>query len=84
MILPARLKGKAAESLAQALLDKGLVREIRSKGELPVWRKDEDTGRSFTLVLTKAGRALVAEPADAGQAKTPTPLVPLPRHRLRV
>ena len=47
VILPARLKGKAAQSLAQALLDKGLVREIRAKGELPVWRKDEDTGREL-------------------------------------
>ena len=78
VILPARLKGKAAQTLAQALLDKALVREIRAKGELPVWRKDEDTGRSFTLVLTKAGRALVAEPVGDDPAHHELARAPCP------
>ena len=62
-LLPARLKGGAPRKLAQALLDKGLVREGRAKGEQPVWRTDADTGRSYALVLTKAGRAVGAWPA---------------------
>lgn len=61
VILPARLKGRPAQILAEALLAKGFVREVRAKGELPVWRKDDTTGKSFTLVLTKAGRAAVAD-----------------------
>ena len=67
LILPAKLKGGAAQKLVQALLDKALVREVRAKGDQPIWRKDEDTGRSFSLVLTKAGRTLGAEPAEAVQ-----------------
>lgn len=96
IILPARLKGEAARKLAQALLDKGLAREIRARGEQPVWRKDERTGHAFTLVLTKAGRALGAEPAagdqqqavgvlpdsDAAASKSATPTGPRPGSKL--
>ena len=64
LILPAKLKGGAAQKLVQALLDKALVREVRAKGDQPVWRKDAETGRSFSLVLTKPARALGAEPAE--------------------
>lgn len=60
VVLPAR-RGRAAAVAAQALLAQGLVREIRSKADLPVWRQDADAGRGFSLVLTKAGRALAAE-----------------------
>lgn len=77
LILPARLKGGAAQKLAQALIGKALAREVRAKGELPVWRKDADTGRDFSLVLTKAGRTLgitsaeAAEPAMAATVAVP-------------
>ena len=72
LILPAKLKGGAARKLTQALLDKALVREVRAKGDQPVWRKDEDTGRSFSLVLTKAGRALGAKPAEGTEPHAAT------------
>lgn len=88
LILPAKLKGGAARKLAQALLGKALVREVRAKGDQPVWRKDEGTGRSFSLVLTKAGQALGAEPAEdakphakagapAAPVATPAPVLPV-------
>lgn len=73
VILPARFRGKAATKIVEALIGKALVREIRAKGELPVWRTDE-SGKRYGLVLTKTGRALVPaavamEPADtAGRA----------------
>ena len=67
LILPAKLKGGAAQKLVRALLDKALVREVRAKGNQPVWRKDAETGRSFSLVLTKAGQALGAVPAENGK-----------------
>ncbi len=57
-----------------------------------MWRKDEATGRGFTLVLTKAGRALVVEPIGGDPAHhelaqrpapapvpTPAPAPALPR-----
>ena len=56
IVLPARLKGKAAESLVGALIAKGLVREIRAKPGMPVCRHDPETGRSYALVITKLGR----------------------------
>ena len=72
LILPAKLKGGAAQKLTQALLDKALVREVRAKGDQPVWRRDAETGRSFSLVLTKAGRALVAGAAKDAKPYTTT------------
>ena len=88
LILPAKLKGGAAQKLTQALLDKALVREVRAKGDQPVWRKDAETGRSFSLMLTKAGRALGAKPAEdakphaeagasAAPVATPAPVLPV-------
>ncbi len=65
VVLPERLKGKAAERLVQALTEKGLVGEVRGKAGLPVWRK-VDRGRAFALVLTKLGRATVpTEPSGS-------------------
>ncbi len=59
LVLPARLKGKAAESLVAALIDKGLAREIRAKPGMPVCRRDTETGRSYSLVVTKLGRTSI-------------------------
>lgn len=77
--LPAR-RGRAAASAAQALLAHALVREIRAKADLPVWRQDDDTGRGFSLVLTKAGRGLTAEntavPSEEQQPATSAAAAP--------
>ncbi len=72
IMLPER-RGRGAANAAQALLTKGLVREIRAKAESPVWRQDGDTARCFSLVLTKAGRSAAPESAPMVQAETPTP-----------
>lgn len=72
VVLPVRLKSDAARKLARALLDNGLVRECRAKGEQLVWRRDEDTDRAFALVLTEAGRMAGAEPADNPQLEPGT------------
>jgi hypothetical protein len=69
--LPERLKGKAAEKLVQALLGRGLVRKVPAKAGLPVWRRDEETGRAFALVLSKRGRAAVPT-EDPGPERTAT------------
>ena len=58
VVPPERLKGKAAVKVVQALIGKGLVREVRAKAGLPFWR-DGETGRAFALVLTKLGRSAV-------------------------
>ena len=61
--LPEKLKGKAAERLMAALLERGLVREIRAKPCMPVSRT-EDTGRAHALVITKLGRSLAPAVQD--------------------
>ena len=47
------------------LIELGLVREVRAKGEAPAWREDEQ-GRAYGLKILKAGRA--AMPADEPSA----------------
>ena len=68
LVLPVRLKGKAATALGSSLIEDGLAREMRAKPGLPAWRQDGETGKSFALLITKAGR--VAAPA----LKTETPV----------
>src|SRR5258708_6669676 len=51
---PANLRGGAAHKVVGKLLTEGLVQEIRARGALPVWRRDENEG-SFALRITKPG-----------------------------
>ena len=73
---PERLKGKAAQRVGDALLSRGLVKEIQCRAELPEWRQDAETGRRFSLVLTKAGRAAVPAEPHAFQPDSPIARVP--------
>ena len=43
--------------------EKGLVREMRAKPGMPVWRRDEE-GRSLALIITKLGRAAIDMPQE--------------------
>ena len=70
--LPKSLKGGAAQKVVNALVVKGLLKEVKANRKLndPVWRETED-GRAVTLVITDAGLAAVGiEPDDA---KKPAP-----------
>jgi Protein of unknown function (DUF3489) len=67
---PPKLSGGAAGKVVAKLLTEGLVEEIRARGELPVWRRDDDGPR--TLHITKKGLAAIQvddEPAEAGAAE---------------
>ncbi len=50
---PPNLPGGAAGKVVAKLLSEGLIEEIRSRGSLPVWRRDDDGPR--TLRITKEG-----------------------------
>ena len=39
---PERMTDKAAQKLAATLIQKGLVREVRAKADMPVWRRNEE------------------------------------------
>ena len=58
---------KAAQKLAATLVRRQLVREIRAKPGMPVWKRSEK-GRSHALIITKLGRtAIKAE--DEGESE---------------
>jgi Protein of unknown function (DUF3489) len=52
--LPENLKGGAAHKVVAKLITEGLVEEIRARGSLPVWRRDENEGL-FALRITRRG-----------------------------
>ena len=60
LIAPKNLKGGAAQKVAAKLLAAGLVREIKAKTRMAIWRHDEETGRAYSLKLTAAGLKAIA------------------------
>jgi Protein of unknown function (DUF3489) len=69
IVLPPKLKGGAAQKLVAKLTALGFVEEIRARGDLPVWRRD-DENRQMALRITKRGLKAIAadEPADESGA----------------
>jgi hypothetical protein len=59
VVIPERLKGKAAQSFVRTLIGKELVREVRSKTGMPVWRRDGESGKTYALVITAVGRKAI-------------------------
>jgi Protein of unknown function (DUF3489) len=55
-----KLKGGAAQKVADKLIAAGLVKEIKAKTGTPVWRRDDETAQSFALKLTAAGLKAIA------------------------
>jgi Protein of unknown function (DUF3489) len=55
LIAPKNLKGGAAQKVAAKLLAARLAREIGARGGMPVWRRDEETGKAYSLKMTTAG-----------------------------
>ena len=63
---PPNLTGGAAGKAVAKLLTEGLIEEVRARGSLPVWRRDDDGPR--TLRITKKGLQTIRvedEPTDA-------------------
>ncbi len=61
---PTSLRPSAAAKVTARLIELGLVREVRAKGDAPVWREDEQ-GRALGLKILKAGRAAMLAEAAA-------------------
>ena len=60
LIAPSTLKGGAAQKVAAKLVTAGLVREIKAKAGMEVWRRDLETGQAYSLKLTDAGLKAIA------------------------
>ena len=66
LIAPKNLKGGAAQKVAAKLLATGLVREIKAKPGMAVWRRDEEAGQAYSLKLTAAGlKAIAVDEGDS-------------------
>src|SRR5260370_32406550 len=71
-----KLTGGAAGKVVAKLLTEGLVEEVRARGPIPVWRRDDDGPRA--LRITKKGLQAIRvedEPTDAA-AGEPKPAAP--------
>jgi hypothetical protein len=63
-MLPPRLRGGAAQQVVQKLFDLRLVEAVRARGDLPVWRREDD-GCPMALRLTSRGLERIQ--ADRGE-----------------
>jgi len=55
--IPKGLNKGAAAKVAASLVSRKLMREVRSKPDMPVWR--EEDGRGASLVITRQGRKAI-------------------------
>ena len=55
--IPDKLNKVAAAKVAASLVTRKLMREVRAKDGMPVWR--EDGARSVSLIITAAGRVAI-------------------------
>ena len=69
--LPKSLKGGAAHKVVNALIEKGLLREVKANRKLndPVWR-DSDEGHGITLIVTDAGLQTIGVETDSVPKRT--------------
>jgi len=66
LTLPSGARLAPARRAANKLLAARFVREVRARGDAPVWRRDEETERAFALKLTAAGmKAIVGDNEDS-------------------
>ena len=54
-VVPPKMNKTAASNVGASLVARKLMRELRSRPGMPVWRQDEN-GRSISLMITRAGR----------------------------
>jgi hypothetical protein len=63
---PKKLKGGAAQKVAAKVVAAGLVREVKAKTGMAIWRRDEETGQPYSLKLTAAGlKAIAVDEGDS-------------------
>jgi hypothetical protein len=72
LAVPDSLKGNSAQRIASKLLAAGLVREIKAKPDMPVWRRNKEMEQGYCLKLTAAGMKAIAVDDDADRQATPT------------
>ena len=56
--VPAKMNRAAASKVGSCHATRKLMREIKAKPDMPVWREDEDAC-AYSLVITAAGRKAI-------------------------
>ena len=69
--LPKSLKGGAAHKVVNALIEKGLLKEVKANRKLgdPVWC-ESDEGHGLTLIITDAGFAAIGIEVEPEKTKS--------------
>lgn len=67
--VPERMNTSAAKKVADSLIARKLMREIRGKPGMPVWRVDE-SGRSISLVIFRPGREAISVPEEHDEVES--------------
>ena len=62
-VAPQEMRRAAASKVGSSLVARKLMREVRAKTGMPVWRADE-RGRRLSLIMTKAGRDAIGVEED--------------------
>lgn len=75
------MRGAQVMNTAEKFITAGLVREVKAKASIPVWRRDGETGEAFALKLTAAGAKAIALEVEGPSNKAASsnenePLVP--------
>jgi hypothetical protein len=71
LVPPTGPKRSQAQRAVAKLLEAGLVKEIRAKAGAPIWRRDEETGHTYTLKLTAVGvKAIAVDETPPSQGET--------------
>jgi Protein of unknown function (DUF3489) len=76
-VAPPRMNKAASAKVGSSLIARRLMREVRAKPGMPIWREGED-GRGVSLIITRAGRDAIgvvdeAEPPTALKIADPKP-----------
>ena len=69
-VVPPKMNKAAASKVGARLLACKLMRELRSKPGMPVWRED-DEGRPISLMITRAGRDAIGVDEDEETKQAP-------------
>jgi hypothetical protein len=70
-VLPAKMNKAVALKVGTSLVARKLMREVRSKGGMPVWRQDQ-SGRSISLMIARAGREAIGVDEDEAAKQAPS------------
>jgi len=64
LTLPEKLKGAAVHKVATKLVTAGLVKDVKARAGMPVWRRDEQDGQPYSLWLRAAGAKVIGVSPD--------------------